>query len=115
MVKGALKWVLYIVAAGLVGLGILFIMAAYADTMRLIEGLIFLGVALIIAFFARERKPIEIKKTIRVTGPVKVKEINCPKCSATLNPDKLQIIDGKPYLTCDYCGNKFEMTEEPTW
>ena len=115
MAKGALKWFLYIVAAGLVGLGILFIMAAYADTMRLIEGLIFIVVALIIAFFARERKPIEIKKTVRVTGPIKVKEINCPNCSAMLNPDKLQVIDGKPYMTCDYCGNKFEMTEEPTW
>ena len=115
MAKGALKWVLYIVAAGLIGLGILFIMAAYADTLRLIEGVIFIIVALIIAFFAREKKPIEIKKTLQVTGPIKVKEINCPNCSALLNPDNLQVIDGKPYMTCDYCGNKFEMTEEPTW
>jgi hypothetical protein len=115
MAKGILKWVLYIAAAGLIGLGLLFIMAAYADTMRLIEGFIFIVVALIIAFFAREKKPIEIKKTVRITGPIKAKEINCPNCSAMLNPEKLQVIDGKPYMTCEYCGNKFEMTEEPTW
>ena len=115
MAKGTLKWILYIVAACLVGLGVLFIIAANEDIMRLIEGLIFVGLAFIIAFFSREKKPIEIKKTVRITGPIKVKEINCPNCSAMLNPDKLQVIDGKPYITCDYCGNKFEMTEEPTW
>jgi DNA-directed RNA polymerase subunit RPC12/RpoP len=115
MAKGVLKWILYLAAAGLAILGILFIMAAYADILRLIEGVIFLAVALMIAYFSRERKPIEIKKTVTVTGPIKVKEIRCPQCSAILNPDTVQVIDGKPYLTCDYCRNKFEITEEPTW
>ena len=115
MAKGALKWFLYIATAGLTALGILFIMAAYAETIRLVEGIIFIAVALTIAYFARERKPIEIKKTVTVTGPIKVKEIRCPNCGAILNPDKVQVIDGKPYMTCDYCGNKFEITEEPTW
>lgn len=115
MAKGALKWFLYIAATGLIVLGILFIMAQYADTMRLIEGIIFIAVALIIVYFARERKPIEIKKTVTITGPIKVKEINCPNCNASLNPDTVQVIDGKPYMTCNYCGNKFEITEEPTW
>jgi len=39
----------------------------------------------------------------------------CPNCGAIMNPEKVDVIDGKPYLTCDYCKNKFEMTEEPTW
>jgi len=116
MAKGALKWLLYIAATGLIVLGILFIMAQdEEDSMRLIEGIIFIAVALIIAFFARERKPIEIKKTVTVTGPIKVKELKCPNCSAMLNPNKVQVIDGKPYMACDYCGNEFEITEEPTW
>lgn len=115
MARGVLKWILYLAAAGLAILGVLFIMAAYTDALRLIEGVIFLAVALMIAYFSRESKPIEIKKTVNVTGPIKVKEIRCPQCSAILNPDTVQVIDGKPYLTCDYCRNKFEITEEPTW
>ena len=110
-----MKWVLYIAAVGLIGLGIIFIMAAYAETIRLIEGIIFIAIALTIVYFTMERKPIEIKKTVAITGPIKVKAIKCPNCSAMLNPDTVQVIDGKPYMTCDYCGNKFEITEEPTW
>jgi DNA-directed RNA polymerase subunit RPC12/RpoP len=115
MAKGALKWFLYVAAACLTVLGVLFIMAAYAEAIRLVEGIVFIVVALIIAYLARERKPIEIRKTVTVTGPIKVKEIRCPNCGAILNPDKVQVIDGKPYMTCNYCGNKFEITEEPTW
>ena len=115
MVKGPLKWVLYAASAVLILLGILFMIASYANPLRLVEGVIFIGVAILIAYFARERKPLEIKKTVSVTGPVKVKEIRCPNCNAILDPNKIQVIDGKPYLGCEYCGNKFELTEEPTW
>jgi len=93
----------------------LFIIAAYANTIRLIEGVIFIVIALMIIYLTRERKPIEIKKTVTVTGPIKVKEINCPNCNAIVNPEKIQVFDGKPYITCDYCENKFEITEDPTW
>ena len=115
MAKGAIKGFLYIAAAGLIVLGIIFIMAAYANTIRLVEGVIFIAVAMTLLFLSRERKPIEIRKTVSVTGPITVKEIRCPNCSAVLNPDNVQVVDGKPYFTCEYCGNKFEITEEPTW
>jgi hypothetical protein len=115
MAKGALKWFLYLAAAGLTVLGILFIMASYANTLRLIEGIIFIAVALTIVYFSIERKPIEIKKTVSITGPVRVKELRCPNCGANLNPDKVQVIEGKPFVLCDYCKNNFEITEEPTW
>ena len=115
MAKGILKWALYAVAAGLAVLGVLFIMAAYAETIRLIEGVIFIAVALTIVYLSIERKPIEIRKTVTVSGPIKVKEIRCPNCHAVLNPDNVMIIGGIPYMTCEYCGNKYEITEEPTW
>jgi DNA-directed RNA polymerase subunit RPC12/RpoP len=115
MVKGPVKWILYAAAAVLILLGILFVIASYANTLRLVEGVIFIAVAILIAYFTRERKPLEIKKTVSVTGPIKVKEIRCPNCNAIMNPDNIHVTDGKPYLDCEYCGNKFELTEEPTW
>ena len=115
MVKGVIKWFLYLISAGLIVLGILFIMASYTDTLRFLEGLVFIGVALLTIYFSREKKPIEIKQTVELSGSPIVKEIKCPNCGAILDPKTIQVIDGKPYEKCIYCGNMFEVTEEPKW
>jgi DNA-directed RNA polymerase subunit RPC12/RpoP len=115
MAKGVLKWLLSSISAILIVVGVLFIIASYAETIRFAEGLVFIAVALFIAYFARERKDIEIKQEVRITASAKVKELRCPNCSALLDAQKTQIVYGKPYITCDYCSNKFEVTEEPTW
>lgn len=80
-----------------------------------LEGLVFLTVAGVLLSFSRERKPLEIKQTIAVTGPLKVNEIHCPNCGALVDATKTEVVDGKPFVTCHYCGKKFELTEEPTW
>jgi len=115
MAKGITKWVLYLSSTCLIILGILFIMASYANSLRLIEGTIFIGIAVLLLYFSREKKTMEIKQTVTVTGPIKVKEIRCPHCSALLDPEKTKVIDGRPFVNCEYCGNTFEITEEPTW
>jgi len=115
LARGILKWLLYIASAVLIFLGILFIMASYADMIRFPEGLVFIGVAVLIVYFSREKKPIEIKQTLEISGAPKVREVKCPNCGAVLNPNTVQVIDGRPYMTCNYCGNKFELTEEPKW
>ena len=79
------------------------------------EGLVFLVAGILLLFLCRERKPMEIKQTVAVTGPVSVKEVRCPICNAIVDTSKVEVIAGKPYVTCSYCNNKFELTEEPTW
>ena len=115
MAKGVLKWFLYLISAGLIFLGIIFIISTNMGPQYFLEGAAFIGVAVLIIYFAREKKPIEVRQTIELSGAAKAKEINCPHCGAVLNPDTVQVIDGKPYMRCKYCGNKFEMTEEPKW
>jgi DNA-directed RNA polymerase subunit RPC12/RpoP len=115
MVRGPLKILVYVVSAVLVFLGIIFIISANLGIVYFFEGLIFLAVASLLLIFSREKKPLEIKQTITVTGPIKVKEVRCPVCTAIVDPTKPEVVDGKPYVTCSYCGNKFELTEEPTW
>jgi hypothetical protein len=113
--KGIIKYFAYAASALLIFLAIVFIMSTNLDIMNFFEGLVFLGVAILILVFSREKKPMEIKQTLTVTGPVAVKEVHCPVCNAVVDPTKVEIITGKPYLTCSYCKNKFELTEEPTW
>ena len=51
----------------------------------------------------------------RKRPPYKPREIRCPNCSANLDAEKMIVVGGRPFITCDYCDNKFEITEEPTW
>jgi len=115
MAKGMLKYLAYAGSALLIFLAIMFIMSYNMDITNFYVGLVLLGVAVLILFFSREKQPLEIKQTVTVTGPVAVKEVHCPVCNAVVDPTKVEIITGKPYLTCSYCKNKFELTEEPTW
>ena len=115
MVSGPIKILIYIASLALIFLGIVFIISTNLGITYFFEGLAFLAVAGLMLIFSREKKPLEIKQTVTVTGPIKAKEIRCPNCTAIVDPTKAEVVDGKPYLTCHYCGNKFEMTEEPTW
>ncbi len=115
MVKGPLKIVVYVVAAILLFLGVVFIISTNLGIIYFFEGLTFLAVGILLLIFTREKKPLEIKQTVAVTGPIKVKEVRCPVCNAVIDPTKVEVVDGKPYVTCNYCNNKFELTEEPTW
>jgi len=115
MVKGPLKLLVYLASAVLSFFGIVFIMSSNLGIENFFIGLVFLVVAILLLVLSREKKPLEIRQTIAVTGPVKVKEVRCPVCNAVVDPTKAEVIAGKPYVTCGYCKNKFELTEEPTW
>ena len=115
MVSGPLRILVYAVSAILFFLGIVFIISTNLGIIYFFEGLTFLAIGILLLILTREKKPIEIKQTITVTGPIKVKEVRCPVCNAVVDPTKAAVIDGKPYVTCSYCNNKFELTEEPTW
>jgi DNA-directed RNA polymerase subunit RPC12/RpoP len=115
MVRGPIKILVYLASAVLIFLGIIFIMSSNLGITYFLEGVVFLVVAVLLLILTREKKPLEIKQTIAVTGPIKAKEVHCPNCSAIVDPTKAEVFDGKPYVTCRYCGNKFELTEEPTW
>jgi len=113
--KGLIKYLAYAASVFLIFLAIVFIMSTNLGITYFFEGLVFLGVAILILFFSREKQPLEINQTVSVTCPVAVKEVHCPVCNAVVDPTKVEIITGKPYLTCSYCKSKFELTEEPTW
>jgi predicted membrane protein len=115
MVHGPLKILIYLASAVLIFLGIVFMISTNLGITYFFEGLVFLAVASLLLILSREKRPLEIKQTVTMTGPVKVNEVHCPNCNALVDPTKTKIVDGKPYVTCSYCGNKFELTEEPTW
>jgi uncharacterized Zn-finger protein len=115
LVKGIFRFLVYIISSILVFLGIIFMISVNLGIIYFLEGVTFMTVGVLLIILNHKRKPVEIKQTLEVTGPVNVKEIHCPVCGATVDPTKVEVITGKPYVTCSYCDNKFELTEEPTW
>jgi DNA-directed RNA polymerase subunit RPC12/RpoP len=105
----------YLVSAVLIFFGVVFMISVNLGVVYFFEGLIFLVVACLLLVLSREKKPLEIKQELTVTGPIKVKEVRCPNCNAVVDPTKAEVFEGKLYVKCSYCGNKFELTEEPTW
>ena len=111
----ALKILVYAISSVLFFLGIIFMISVNLGIIYFLEGFIFLAAGLLLLIITREKKPIETKQTVTLSGSIDVREIRCPICSAIIDPTKAQMINGKPYATCKYCGNKFELTEDPIW
>jgi len=109
------KAIVYVISAVLVFFGLVFMISVNLGTIYLVEGLVFIGVAAGLLLAVRERRPVEIRQTVNVTGPVKGTYVKCPNCGASVDPMTAKVIEGKPYVTCDHCGTRFELTEEPTW
>jgi DNA-directed RNA polymerase subunit RPC12/RpoP len=110
-----LRAAIYMASAVLIFLGVVFVVSVNLGLVYFLVGLVFFAVAVFLLFLGQVKKPIEIKQTVTVTGLLETKEIRCPNCGALIDATKTEVVDGKPFVRCGYCGNKFELTEEPTW
>ncbi len=111
----SLKTVLGAIAiAVLFFFGIIFALASVYELTRLIvAGMLFI-VGFGIAYYIT-RKPKTIVQRLEVSGQMKAVALKCPNCSASVNADQIKIVSGVPYATCPYCGQTFEVAEEPKW
>jgi uncharacterized Zn-finger protein len=114
----SLKKVLgYLASAALMFLGIIFLLASVYATSRLLVGAILVLAGLGIAILTWKTGVIQapVKYELQMPGSLKVDSIKCPNCGAGLDPSKMQLKQGAPTVKCSYCGNEFEVTEEPKW
>jgi len=86
-------------------------------TIRLVEGIILIGAGLGLAYvtYVFSRKPTTIIHQVELSGQMKAAPLKCPTCSASVDAERIKIVSGVPYATCPYCGNTFEVAEEPKW
>jgi len=100
--------------------GIIFAWSTGADislelkTTRLIIAAMFFIVGFGIAYYIT-KKSTTIIQQLEVSGQMKAVPIRCPNCSASVDANQIKIVSGVPYATCPYCGQTFEVTEEPKW
>jgi len=107
----------FLASAALIFLGIIFLLASVYAASRLLVGTILvvagLGIALLIWKSGVIQAPV--KYELQMPGSLKVDSIKCPNCGAGLDPSKMQLKQGAPAIKCSYCGNEFEVAEEPKW
>ncbi|NIV43862.1 hypothetical protein GWN49_03110 [Candidatus Bathyarchaeota archaeon] len=96
--------------------GIIFALAAGARDAptRLTVAAMLFAVSFGIAFYIT-RKPKTIVQRLELSGQMKAVPLKCSNCSASLSANEIKIVSGVPYATCPYCGQTFEVAEEPKW
>ena len=94
--------------------GIIFALASVYVPTRLIVSAMLFVVGFGIAYYIT-KKPKTIIQKLEVSGQMKAVALKCPSCSASVDPNQIKIVSGVPYATCPYCGQTFEVTEEPKW
>jgi DNA-directed RNA polymerase subunit RPC12/RpoP len=94
--------------------GIIFALASVYQSTRLIVAALLFVVGFGIAYYVT-RKPKTIVQRLELSGQMKAVALKCPNCSASVNAGEIKIVSGVPYATCPYCGQTFEIAEEPKW
>jgi len=96
--------------------GIIFALAAGARDAptRLTVAVLLFVVGFGIAYYIT-KKPKTIIQRLELSGQMKAVALKCPNCSASVNASEIKIVSGVPYATCPYCGQTFEVAEEPKW
>jgi DNA-directed RNA polymerase subunit RPC12/RpoP len=85
----------------------------YWPTGLIVSAMLFL-VCFGITYFM-SKKPKTIVQKLEVSGQMQAVSIKCPNCSASVDAKQIKIVSGVPYATCPYCGNTFQVAEEPKW
>jgi DNA-directed RNA polymerase subunit RPC12/RpoP len=94
--------------------GIIFALASVYQHARLIVAAMLFVVGFGIAYYIT-KKPKTIIQKLELSGEMKSVALKCPNCSASVDAKQVKIVSGVPYATCPYCGQTFEIVEEPKW
>ncbi len=111
-----MKLVAYPLAAVLAALGLMFIVGAQGQPMRLVVGVVLLAAAGALIWLALQQKSeTTIVQKIDLSGDVKLEQLTCKSCGGTLGKDSVSVRAGGVFVNCQYCGATYQIEEEPKW
>ena len=113
-----MKIVAYPLAAVLGLLGIMFVVGAQGQAMRIVVGVVLMIGAGALLWLALMR-PKEIKHTvvqkIDLSGDVNLQDMDCRSCGGSLSETSISVKAGAVFVNCEYCGAAYQLEEEPKW
>lgn len=120
------KTIGYIFAGILIFFGVLFIWGSGGTggggIAWVFIGIIGVGIGLLIIWFASRSSATssdgpQQNVTLKVDLPadVSMDKFKCTNCGNPITKDDITMIAGAPTVNCPYCGQIYQLTEEPKW
>ena len=112
-----MKLVIYLIAAFLGILGLVFVVGFQGQVFRLIIGIVLIIAAGAVVYLARIQPKVSTTtiQQIDLSGDVSLEEIRCRSCNAPLSKDEIDVKAGAILVRCDHCGATYQFEEEPKW
>jgi Zn finger protein HypA/HybF involved in hydrogenase expression len=99
-------------------LGIVFVVGAQGQFMRIVVGVVLMAAAGALVLLALLKpKPIEttLVQKIDLSGDVNIEQMKCRSCGGILNKDSISVRAGGIFINCPYCGSAYQLEEAPKW
>ena len=113
-----MKLVAYPLVALLAALGLMFVVGAQGQSMRVVVGVVLLAAAGALIWLALQ-KPAQstttIVQKIDLSGDVKLQDLKCQSCGGTLGKESVTVKAGAVFVNCQYCGAAYQIEEAPKW
>jgi DNA-directed RNA polymerase subunit RPC12/RpoP len=116
------RGLVYLLAAGLAGLGLLFVIAAGQGNapVRFTIGVVLVAAAGVVIYLSRirpviEKKEVTVRQDVHLSGDVRTEEMICKQCGARLEPKSVVVEAGAVFIACGYCGSRYQIEEAPKW
>lgn len=113
-----MKLVAYPIAVLLGLLGLVFVVGAQGQIIRVVIGVILMAAAGAMIWLAsRETKHVTttLVQKIDLSGNVNVQELTCRSCGGTLSKESVTVRAGGVFVDCPYCGASYQLEEDPKW
>ena len=107
-----------LLALGLAGLGLLFLVAAGEGNApaRIAIGVVLLGSAGAMVALSRLRpQQITHRMQLDLPGDTSVEPLRCQECGGAIDRGSIHVVAGAVFARCDYCGVEVQLEEEPKW
>ncbi len=115
-----MKIVVYLLAAGLACLGLLFVVAAGQGNalVRIAIGIICLGAAVALAALVRLKPTHQTHvhhTRLDLSGDVSLQDLTCKQCGGSLGEKSISVKAGAVFVTCEFCSAEYQLEEAPKW
>ena len=108
--------VIYLLAALLGFLGLVFIIGSQGQVLRIIIGAALFAGAAVLIYLTRVRpSSTTVVQKIDLSGDVSLQDLKCRSCGGHLTDKSITVKAGAILVNCEYCGAAYQMEEEPKW
>jgi hypothetical protein len=110
--------VTYIIAAVIGFFGLMFIVGAQGQVVRIVVGVVLFGAAGVLIYLTRVRpkeQETTIVQKIDLSGDVALEQMKCRNCGGPLDEESVSVQAGAIFVNCPYCGASYQIEEEPKW